>query len=140
MSSCVISALYTVGDIQCAKLILALYPVNYVKKFLSGQCLSYTVKCSGPQCSNLEAGVRLYMLIAREMGNAKFSFLRLYLYRGADKSLARPGRKQANVSVRMECISFGALPCRKKELGDSSRLDFVEIARVPHELPSLFPF
>jgi len=23
------------------------------------------------------------------------------LYRGADKSLARPGRKQANVSVRM---------------------------------------
>jgi len=24
-----------------------------------------------------------------------------YLYRGTDKSLARPGRKQANVSVRM---------------------------------------
>ena len=34
------------------------------------------------------------------------------LYRGADKSLARPGRKQANVSVRMAWISFGALPCR----------------------------
>ena len=33
------------------------------------------------------------------------------LYRGADKSLARPGRKQANVSVRMAWISFGALPC-----------------------------
>ena len=32
--------------------------------------------------------------------------------RGADKSLARPGRTQANVSVRMVCISFGALPCR----------------------------
>jgi len=30
---------------------------------------------------------------------------------GADKSLARPGRKQANVSVRMARISFGALPC-----------------------------
>jgi len=30
-------------------------------------------------------------------------------YRGADKSLARPGRKQANVSVRMAWISFGIL-------------------------------
>ena len=34
----------------------------------------------------------------------------------ADKSLARPGRKQANVSVRMARISFGALPCRKRNL------------------------
>ena len=39
-----------------------------------------------------------------------------WLYRGADKSLARPGRKQANVSVRMAWISFGALPCRKRNL------------------------
>ena len=37
------------------------------------------------------------------------------MYRGADKSLARPGRKQANVSVRIAWISFGALPCRKKK-------------------------
>jgi hypothetical protein len=29
-------------------------------------------------------------------------------YRGADKSLARPGRKQASVCVRMRWISFGA--------------------------------
>ena len=36
-------------------------------------------------------------------------------YRGADKSLARPGRKQANVFVRMAWISFVALPCRKKK-------------------------
>ena len=35
---------------------------------------------------------------------------------GADKSLARPGRKQANVSVRMASISFGPLPCRKRNL------------------------
>ena len=41
-------------------------------------------------------------------------FKRSLPYRGADKSLARPGRKQANVSVRMAWISFGALPCRKK--------------------------
>jgi len=40
---------------------------------------------------------------------------RWYKYRGADKSLARPGRKQANVSVRMAWISFGALPCRGKK-------------------------
>jgi len=38
----------------------------------------------------------------------------LLMYRGADKSLAWPGRKQANVSARMAWISFGALPCRKK--------------------------
>jgi len=36
-------------------------------------------------------------------------------YRGAEKSLARPGRKQANISVRMAWISFGALPYRKKK-------------------------
>ena len=39
-----------------------------------------------------------------------------HIYRDADKSLARPGRKQANVSVRMAWISFGALPCRKINL------------------------
>jgi uncharacterized membrane protein len=33
----------------------------------------------------------------------------------ADKSLARPGRKQ-DVSVRMAWISFGASPCRKRNL------------------------
>ena len=38
----------------------------------------------------------------------------LQVYRGSDKSSARPGRKQANVCVRMTWISFGALPCRKK--------------------------
>jgi len=37
-------------------------------------------------------------------------------YEGADKSLARPGRKQADVSVRMEWIFLGALPCRKTNL------------------------
>ena len=58
-------------------------------------------------------------------------------YRGADKSLARPGRKQADVSVRMTWISFGTLPCRKKKL-DSWRLNVVEIARVSNTLPSLF--
>ena len=36
------------------------------------------------------------------------------MYRGTGKSLARPGRKKANVSVRMAWISFGALSCRKK--------------------------
>jgi len=38
------------------------------------------------------------------------------LYRGADKSLAWPGRKQSNISVRMAWISFGALPCMKSNL------------------------
>ena len=63
----------------------------------------------------------------------------MYTYRGADKSLAQPGRKQAKVSVRMAWISFGALPCRKeKKHDDISRLDVVKIARVPDMLPSLF--
>ena len=62
------------------------------------------------------------------------------IYRGADKSLARPGRKQANVSVKTAWISFGALPCRKKKkLDDSSRLHVVQIARDPDMLPSMFP-
>jgi len=61
------------------------------------------------------------------------------MYRGTDKSLARPGRKQFNVSVRMALISFGALPCRETKVDDSSRLDVVEIARVLNMLPSLFP-
>jgi len=30
---------------------------------------------------------------------------------GADKFLARPERKQGDVSLRMAWISFGALPC-----------------------------
>jgi len=60
-------------------------------------------------------------------------------YKDADKSLARPGTVQANVSLRMALISFGALPYRKKKLDDSSRLDVVEIARLPDMLPSLFP-
>jgi len=35
--------------------------------------------------------------------------------RGADKSLVRSGKKQANVSVRMAWISFGALACMGKQ-------------------------
>ena len=38
----------------------------------------------------------------------------------------------------MAWISFGALPCKKKKLDDSSRLDVVEIASVPNVLSSLF--
>jgi len=38
------------------------------------------------------------------------------LLQGADKSLARPGRNQGNVSVRMAWISFGALLYKKKNL------------------------
>jgi len=58
--------------------------------------------------------------------------------RGADKSLAPPGKKQANVSVRM--VEFPSAPCLVRiKLDDSSRLDVVEIARIPDMLPSLFP-
>jgi len=62
------------------------------------------------------------------------------IYRGADKSLSRPGGgKQVNVYVRIASVSFGALPCMEKEIDDSSCLDVVEIARDPDMFPSLFP-
>ena len=62
------------------------------------------------------------------------------MYRGADKSLARTGRKQANVSVRIAWISFGAMLYRKKKLDDSKRLDVVEIARDPISTPVLWAY
>ena len=64
--------------------------------------------------------------------------LKRLVYRAADKSLARPGRKQANVCQKAR-ISFGALLARKKKLDDSSYLDVVEIASVPDMLLSLIP-
>jgi len=44
--------------------------------------------------------------------------------------VAYDGACSPNVSVRMAWISFGALPCRKKKLDDSSRLHVVEIPRA----------
>jgi len=61
-------------------------------------------------------------------------------YRGADKSLARQGMKKANVSVRMAWISFGALPCTKKKIDNSSRLDVVEVARFAWHASELVSF
>jgi len=69
----------------------------------------------------------------------KWSKWYISLCRGADKSLARAGRKEANASVRMAWISFGASSCRKKQLDDSPRLNVVQIAPFPGMLPSLFP-
>jgi len=64
----------------------------------------------------------------------------LKMYRGADKSSAQPGRKQANVSCQNDVNFLRRLALQeKKKLDDSSRLDAVEIARVPYMLPSLFP-
>ena len=64
-----------------------------------------------------------------------------FYIRDADKYLARPGKKQANVSVRMAWIFFGALPCKEKKiLDDSSRLDVVEIARVAWHASELVSF
>ena len=56
-------------------------------------------------------------------------------YRSADKSLVRPGRKQADVSIRMACIPSAPCLAEKKKLDDSSRLDVVEIVRLPDMLP-----
>ena len=68
----------------------------------------------------------------------KMPLLSEHINTGADKSLARPGRKQ--VTFLSERREFPSAPClaRKKKLDDSSRLDVVEIARVPDMLTSLF--
>ena len=83
-------------------------------------------------CSLAVAGA-CYVLNRIDIGsaNVKFPPSQHTKYRSADKSLALPGRKQVNISVRLAWISFGALPCRGKELDGSSRIDVVEITRVP---------
>jgi len=51
-------------------------------------------------------------------------------YRGTDKSLVRPGRKQANVFVRMAWISSGVLPCRKKNILMTARVSMLLKSRA----------
>jgi len=68
--------------------------------------------------------------------------LYIYIYGDADKSLARPRRKKANVCVKIKWREFPSAPCLARGGGfdDSSRLDVVEIAQVPDVLPSFFSF
>jgi len=56
----------------------------------------------------------LYIQIWKQLGTLlEWWGWESYVLLCADKSLARQGRKQANISVRMTWISLGALPCRK---------------------------
>jgi len=59
---------------------------------------------------------------------------------GADKSLTGTGKKQANVSVRMAWISFGALPCRKINLMTARVSMFFEVARFAWHASELGSF
>ena len=59
-----------------------------------------------------------------------FVIITKYYYKGADKSLARPGRKQANVSVKMAWLSFGALPCMKKKNFMTARVSMLLKSRA----------
>jgi len=63
----------------------------------------------------------------------------LCLYKGAGKSLARPGKKHA--MFLSEGREFPSASCLagKKKLDDNSLLDVVQITRVPDMFPSLFP-
>ena len=66
--------------------------------------------------------------------------MRAVYYMGADKSLARQGGNK--LMFLSEWREFPSAPClalQEKKLDDSSRLDFVEIARIHDMLPSLFP-
>jgi len=64
-----------------------------------------------------EDEIIVYKHVRRGVGLAGDSSIcgRAVIIQGADKSLARPGRKEANISVRMAWISFGALPCKEKK-------------------------
>ena len=64
---------------------------------------------------------------------------KLSIYRGADKSLARPRMKQANVSFKTTWISFGALPCRKKKNWWQLASRICWNCARPDMVPSLFP-
>ena len=66
--------------------------------------------------------------------------IKLFVYRGTDKSLAQPGRKQANFFFCQNGMNFlWRLALQEKNLDDRSRVDVVEIARVPDMLTSFFP-
>jgi len=60
------------------------------------------------------------------------------MYRGAGKSLARPGRKKKLMFLSEWCEIPSASCLAGKKIDDSSRLDVVEIARVPDMLLILF--
>jgi len=53
-----------------------------------------------------------------------------------------PDQEGNKLMFLAEWREFPSAPCLagEKKLDDSSRLDVVEIARVPDMLPSLFPF
>jgi len=62
---------------------------------------------------------KLYVWLKSDNNNRYFTWSPVY--RGADKSLARPGKNRANVSIRMAWISFGVLPYITKKIVVSSR-------------------
>jgi len=57
-------------------------------------------------------------------------YLSTILYRGAEKTLTRPGSKQANISLKISWISFGALPCRKNKILITSRVSMLLKSRA----------
>ena len=85
---------------------------------MSTRNISWGVKAAGAwgwQPYHLHVPTVLKYGCHRLLSRPVMGLLYLNLYRGADKFLAWPGRKQANVSVRMLWISFGVLPCRKEK-------------------------
>ena len=87
------------------------------KRLVASSCLSVRPSTRNKSVATGRIFTKFYICVffekkrnCRENSN----FTKIWQYRGADKSLARPGRTQANISVRMAWILFGALPCRKK--------------------------
>jgi len=93
----------------------------YINTFISIHCLHMAMNVDGRNffCSQ-EVSNHIYLNCTSSQPSILTDTelqLRIAVgsrYKDADKSLARPGRKQANVSVRIAWISFGVLPCRKK--------------------------
>jgi len=66
--------------------------------------------------------------------------LKLKYVQNAGKSLARQGRKQANISVRMAWISFGVLPCRGRKNLMTARVSILLKSRASLHASQLVSF
>ena len=71
--------------------------VNILCNCVFGLCHVRTVSAEDKKCTY----ILICMLLLAEGQTVRNLGTLKKLFRGADKSLARPGRKQANVSVRM---------------------------------------
>ena len=113
-------------------------PQRNVAIFQCNHTNGYTCTNPAPSCINLHITTWLSVVHVTYLRSTTSQISMQYwftpreyeLYRGADKSLARPGRKQAKVSDKMAWISFGVLPCWKKKNLMTARVSMLMKSRA----------